>query len=471
MRLHRLAVCAVLLTATEAFAQAPDPSPVADELPAATEPAPPDDPNAAAVTTPTEEPVAAPADDGGELELSAAELAELGLGSAGAEAAPVDTSLKLYGFMDFNVQGVVNKRSSPWRGALYRRPAFYMGSFNVYLSKNLTETIRTFGEVRFSYFPAGTIIDQQTGAYAKNEAADHADVGRVMHWGAIEIERVYLEWAMHRDLTLRVGQFLTPYGIWNVDHGSPTIITFARPYVIGAGLFPERQTGFELFGRKQVAGSHAIGYHLTLSNGAGPIAEFKDLDGNKAVGGRAYWETDAIGELRIGGSFYYGRDTSSREVPGLQGSKVTYTEAIDQQYDRLSFAVDLLWRYRNLHFQAELIHSQVRYTDKGRVGATNPFTGLFIAPVDDTPMGVYGLLGYRFEWLGVMPYFMANYMYSVDPKSNQTTENMNLSAGLNIRPLEMVVLKVEYAYASFPSGTLVSDDPIHFMSSQVAWAF
>jgi hypothetical protein len=458
----------VLLGAGAAHAQEPDETVPPAEPPPTTEPAP----DGVMPPADVQDPSTTSAEGGGEVELSASELEALGLSSGTTDAPAVDTALKLYGFMDFNITGVVNKRDSIWRGAAGRRPSFYFGSFNLYLSKNLSETIRTFAEVRFSYMPAGTrVANSPTGEVILTNADDYADFGRTAKWGGIEIERVYLEWAMHRYLMLRVGSFLTPYGVWNVDHGSPTIISFNRPYAIGLQLFPERQTGFELLGKYQVGASHSIGYHLTLSNGVGPLSEFKDLDGNKAVGGRLYWDTDAFGDLRIGGSIYYGRDTAANEVPGLgAGGKIAYTQNVTQQYDSLGLAADLTWKYKGLHLQSELITQQRKYTDAGRVGSTSPLVGKFMAPKDVTSWSVYGLAGYRFEWLGVMPYIVIQKTVYTDVGNQSNFDTLGVSTGLNIRPLEFVVIKLEYANAQFEQF-YVTSDPIHLLQSQLAWAF
>ena len=94
------------------------------------------------------------------------------------------------------------------------------------------------------------------------------------------MQRLYLEWTLHRFVTVRGGQFLTPFGIWNVDHGSPVYIPVQRPYIVNSNssYFPERQTGLELLGRWDISNRSSLGYHLTLSNGGGSVSEYRDFD-------------------------------------------------------------------------------------------------------------------------------------------------------------------------------------------------
>lgn len=472
----------LLLSTSSAFAQAPAeaapasaPAPSettpASDAPAAPTPAPEAPaPTSEAVAPPPEEsidPALLGAADG---QLSAEELEKLGFGGGGSESV-VDTSLKFFGFADFSFAMAPMKDSNAWKKFVGTHSTFYVGNFNLFLSKNLSENVRTMGEVRFMYAPHGS--NNQDGSFNVAQATDPADFNRSIHWGGISIERLYLEWTVHPYLTIRAGQFLTPYGIWNVDHGSPLFIPVQRPYVIGTRLFPERQTGFELYGKWDASTNSAIGYHLTLSNGMGPVTEVKDLDDNKAVGGRVYWELRKLGELRIGGSAFYGQDTAATTLRGLAADgTLTMQEKITSQSDVLSLAADAQWKYKGLHLQFEGITQQRKYTDRGRYGASNPLVGgQTLFPKDTLSWGVYGIAGYRFDWLGVMPYVMMQTFRQTDATS-MTTYTRGVTSGLNIRPIDSVVLKLEYAFAVFPDGNLISkNDNIHLLQAQIAWAF
>jgi hypothetical protein len=484
MRFVTLTVAGLLLSAAAAHAQAPEASPAATPAvappaegtvaPAAGDPgAPAPEALPAVEATPPamiEESIdPALLGGGGDGALSAEELEKLGFSGA---APSVDTDIKVFGFADFTFAVAPMKKSNVWRSAVQAHPSFYIGNFKLYLTKNLSENVRFMSEVRFHYAPHGA--PKADGSYTVNAAGDPADFNRDVHWGGVEIERIYVEWNIHPYLTMRAGQFLTPYGIWNVDHGSPLFIPVTRPYVIGSSLFPERQTGFEFLGKYDVSNDSAIGYHFTLSNGLGPVSEIRDLDDNKGVGGRLFWEYRGAGTLRIGGSAFYAKDTALTPTRGLDAEgHLKYGETITSQSKVLSLAADLQWKYKGLHVQTEVITQQRNFQDGGRVAATNPFTGTPIFAEDYLTWGVYGLIGYGIDvsWLGnVMPYAMIQSFDEV-PATFVRTKTNGFSVGLNVRPIDAVVVKLAYMQARWPEGSLISSDPLHFIQAQIAWAF
>lgn len=405
-------------------------------------------------------------------ELSAAELANLGLGGGEAGESALDTSLKFWGFADFTIQSLVGGKDSAWRGILGRHASFFIGNFNLYLSKNITERIRTMGEVRFTYLPNG-VSDARTGALYSTSVTDYANNTLDTRWGTVIPQRIYVEVELHELAILRIGQFLTPYGVWNIDHGSPAIVPVQRPSMLNQNLFPERQTGFELLGRSRVGADHVLGYHLTLSNGFGPVSEYRDLDDNKAVGARAYWQWEKLGQLQIGGSALYALDTAATQVPGVDATgKYVFNEKIASQSKVLSLAADLRWTYGGFLLQSEVVAQQRAFTDEGRVGSPNPLVGgRWVALQDGITWGGYGLAGYRFQWLGVMPYVVATTFDIRDPRTLSEVASRSANFGVNLRPVDAFVVKLEYVYAGWAKKNFISDDPIQQIYAQVAWAF
>ena len=466
---------AALALPCAAHAQDPAPATPADELvpgsdlgaPATLVEGPSPTPASASPESPSD---VAPAGEE-TMELSEAELAQLGLSASPGETA-IDTSLKFWGFADFTLSSLVGNKDSAWRGLLGRYPTFAVGNFNLYLAKNLTERLRTMAEVRFSYAPNG-IANAQTGVRTSTTFMDYASNNQGARWGGIMLQRVYVEATLNKFLNVRFGQFLTPYGIWNIDHGSPTIVPVQRPSMLNQNLFPESQTGIELFGRARLGAAHVLGYHLTLSNGFGPVSEYRDLDRNKAVGGRAFWQLEELGQFQLGGSVFYGRDTASIDAPGIgPGGGLVFTEQISRQSDVLSLAADLRWTFQNFLLQSEVVTQQRKYTAAGRAGATNPLLqNRWVAPQDDFTWGVYGLVGYRFEWLGIMPYASVSKFQIRDPRAYAEVASRAYQGGLNIRPVDVFVVKLEYVYADWAKENFISNDPIQNIYAQVAWAF
>jgi hypothetical protein len=416
-------------------------------------------------------PASAGADGAAPSTLSNAELESLGLemGSTG-----VDTSFHFSGFSDFTAYVPIKPRGIISLG-LPRNEAFYIGNLNLYMSKNLSENWRTMAEVRFTYLPnGGPSGDTQSFGMVSTSTSDYAENGRKTRYGAIIMQRVYLEWTMHRLATLRAGQFLTPYGIWNVDHGSPAYLPVQRPYAINNNYFPERQTGLELFGRWDASNFTTFGYHLTVSNGNGPVSEYKDLDRNKAVGARLYFESHRVGYLRVGASGYYGTDTNALPKVGLSAKSLSIGDTVLLQYDALSLAADVQFKYKGLLLQGEWVSMQRRYTDQGRT-----VHNLLLGPAprgfsqDSLSWGAYGLLAYQFNWYGITPYLMGqcNSEILIDPLYDTHLRVAVVHGGFNVHPIDAVTFKAEYTHAQFLTEGAFFADPMNTVQFQAAWAF
>jgi hypothetical protein len=398
--------------------------------------------------------------------MSAEELAALGLD---ADAPAVNLGLEVSGFADAGFSMLLGPKDSYWRASNFApaHSTFFVGNFNLILHKNLSTWLSTTGEVRFTFLPNGA-NEYGLGERSDTTTADYTDFGRLTRWGSIIIERIYIDWSPHPLLTVRVGQFLSPYGVWNVDHGSPVYIPIRRPWTIGEGWIPERQTGIELFGRTELGSSLAFGYHLTVSNGKGPVSEYADLDENKAIGGRLFLELRGAGKLRLGFSGYYGRETDASYGRGLKadGTTVVSVETLKASFDTLTVATDLTWQIGGLHLQTEWLLNQNAFTDEGRVPIEILGAAGASYPSDNVSWGGYGLIGYRFTWLGIMPFVLAEvadgsfHYYKLKLWSVQT--------GLNIRPDDAAVLKLAFEHTHVDMEGL---SPVNTIWAQIAWSF
>jgi hypothetical protein len=412
--------------------------------------------------------------------------AELGAQSdADADQAMADldgeeSALNIYGFADFTYTHLLSDREE-WNGVTFGYPSFYVGNLNLYLSANLGSNWRALSEVRFTYLPDGVeTSDYSTGtavvSRTSTAATDYSDYGRPVDVGGVIIERAWVEYAAHPLFTARFGQWLTPYGIWNVDHGSPAIVGTTRPFIIGAEMFPQRQTGIELYGSYGME-STQLGYHLTVSNGRGPVDTYRDYDKNKALGWRLWGQQDTkVGTFVLGTSGYKGRYTDRFQTTVFDTLDTgelewAYDYPISSAYKELSLAADFKWTWGGALFQAEAIMHDVAYIE-----ATRPAASVFDGgPQGWTPdyrnWGAYGLMGYRFDWLGVMPYFGGEYWR--EGKSVAWPDAMAFWGGLNVRPTERVVLKLQGVCSVRPTDWIGIKTPsaMKQLIAQIAWSF
>jgi hypothetical protein len=384
--------------------------------------------------------------------------------------------LELYGFADVTYTRLLIPKSSVWNRFYVPTKSFTVGNFNLYMGSNLGDSWRALAEVRFLYLPNGAdSVDPSTGNVQRTNTTvlDYAGFEEPIHWGGILIERVWVEHEFSTLFKLQIGQFLTPYGIWNVDHGSPTIIGIGAPVVIADELFPARQTGLQLYGNA-FFDPVEIGYHVTLSNGRGPV-EYQDFNDDKAVGARLYLKTDVFGSLTVGTSAYRGGyyDRSAKYVVTSTDGKTV----VDQQftttskYEEFSLGADLKWQWKHLLVQGEAIMNEAKYSQGGRPRVQTVTSPQGFQP-DYLRWGGYALVGYRTPWVQTMPYATLQYV-SADPDHASVPPIFAEQFGLNIQPTPAVVLKTEVGFLHFSNAgsTGLGLSPLRTFSSQVSWAF
>ncbi len=416
---------------------------------------------------------------------SVADVADLAaLGLPAEEEATRFPRLDLYGFADLTYWHPLMGKDSPWAFYFPSKSTFWVGNINLYVASQMSKVLRSLIEVRFTYLPQGknrSGLEPQGQPYVDSSAQDYADAERPLKLGAIEIERVQLEYAPVGWLSIVAGQWLTPYGIWNVDHGSPTTIMAQKPYIVGEQYIPERQTGLLLGGAVR-AGVHRFGYNLGLSNGRGPLDSYYDMDNNKAVTARLSWQsTSLLGDLTLGSSGYLGRYTDSQRqllvTPAKAGSlELTTKDEISTQFDEYSLAADAKLVNGGLQIFSEVVMNTRKYTRQGRPSLQGGLLDL-IAPQTEPRLqpdvrrwGGYLTAGYRLQWLGVMPFVHLEYVRLNNP---DMPVSASAAAGFNIRPHESTTLKLHYGVAWFPDAD--SRGPgrgnIEVLEAQVAWAF
>jgi len=382
---------------------------------------------------------------------------------AGLEPSPADEHVNIYGFADVSWRALLIPRSGLGANYFPKENTFLVGNVNLYATKKLSKRWRSFLEVRFLYAPIEKTADS---TFATTTAPDPADLERPISWGGISIERIYLEYEVNEWLTVQAGSFLTPYGIWNVDHGSPTIIPVTRPYIIGESLFPAQQTGLHVYGARPV-GEFLVKYDATLTNGRGPFQAVRDMDDNKAIGGRLELETPWLDGVHVGLSGYRGRFTNRPAdviTVDAAGMLVNTTPA-GTSYDEYSVGADVLLHRGPLHVQAEVIGNDRRFRSGAREVTRGGFT------TDGWYSGAYVLAAYRLDrWWQVMPFAVleVDRLRSSADLGNQPSI-YQWTAGLNFRPDPSVVLKVQYTEAKISSPTVVQ--PFRALMAQAAWAF
>lgn len=371
------------------------------------------EPNSSQESVTAAETPAAPADTAAELAALKAEVEALKFKQEDAEAAALlaqETEaastgaevLRVYGFMDFGIDKYFLSAEDSIR---VLRPTaattFVFGNLNLYFDAKPVEHLRALTELRLTLAPNGeeTELGPPLGmSYQRTDttAFEYSDPSSqsALRLGGLYIERAWSEYQFSSLFNLQWGLFLNPFGIWNLDHGSPTLISLMLPEFIASQMMPTRLLGVHLYG-SAFFGSWELGYAAHVTNGRGPI-DF-DFTEDKALGWRVFLANEGdYGRLVLGTSGYYGRYVDQeRQYMPLSKQIVEAVDIVDYTETVLGFDVAL--DVSGFRLRAEGVLRWV-YSHDGHAEPTIALDGSYAFQPNRLEYAGYVLAAYRTPW-------------------------------------------------------------------------
>lgn len=163
---------------------------------------------------------------------------------------------------------------------------FRIHHFSLFFKKQVSEKWQIFSEIEY-----------EDGPEYEATSPDNIETAK----GKIFLEQVYTDYAPTAQTNLRIGRFLTPTGIWSVNHYPPFVPTQSRPQYLEK-IFPLTTDGIQLSGALNT-GDNNLAYFLYAGNGEGNTGK-GDANEEKAYGVRAEWQILSLRDLKFGVSYY-----------------------------------------------------------------------------------------------------------------------------------------------------------------------
>jgi hypothetical protein len=392
----------------------------------------------------------------------AAKSADALAAASGSDADAYQDKLVLYGFMDMGFQKL-------WLGphaianviAESTATTFVLGNVNLYVDAHPLEQWRALAEVRLTTYPNGEFTLGPPGTPVTRTSTRVQDTNSAsgpwaaLNWGGIVLERAQIEWSAAEWFKVVSGYWFTPYGIWNIDHGSPTLIGLNEPQFVVFETFPARQLGVDITGVFH-ATPWDIEYHAYVSNGRTPGQQ--DLTNDKMIGGRLVLRTSEPFDLAVGGSGFYGR-MSDTPLVFTSYAPITATREEVMAMKEVGLSADVSADLGPLRVRSEFVWNERRYDEGKRPRTTS---GGFAA--DRRTWSAYGLVAYQLPWAGLEPYAYLEYnrglsLGSAEPRTGDFSQVVTMSSvGLNIHFTPATQLKMQYAHDVFSDSDELGRD-------------
>jgi hypothetical protein len=199
--------------------------------------------------------------------------------SSGLSKRELDTGLPVHGFADVG---------AGWSGGAdpQKLRGFSVGTLDLYLTPQFGDRVKALAEIAFEFERDG-----------KGEA---------------EVERLQLGYTVSDAVTVWLGRFHTPFGLWNTSyhHGANLQTSIYRPRFVEfedkGGIIPAHSVGLWASGKTRL-GAGKLTYDAYLSNGPSikqarlDPNTFTDDNGNKMLGfNLGYQPAGALGGLTVG---------------------------------------------------------------------------------------------------------------------------------------------------------------------------
>jgi hypothetical protein len=239
------------------------------------------------------------------------------------------------------------------------------------------------------------------------------------------LERLYADWQPRPDVTLRLGKFLTPFGLWNVVRRAPLTWTIESP-LIAETIFPDHITGA------------AIGHQNTLGGWTFDATAYGQATDELVPGA-----SDTVPRYAGGGRLSGGRDIGPAYLEFGASGVGFENEATDKWQD--GFGTDFACTGWGNFLQAEFAYG------RQLTAGADPQLGFYVQDAVPLPFPftktLWGVV--RIDYL--------------DPDKGPVVNGQLV--GLTYRPLPWLVLKADYQF-----GNRSTDDLDRgFMAAVVAF--
>lgn len=334
--------------------------------------------------------------------------------------------------------------------------------------------------------------------------------------GGIYIERAWFDIHFNPLLNFKIGRYVNPVGIWNVDHGSPVLISARQPLQMSIiGIYPLVLEGGMIYGSHYL-GDYELLYKIHISSGRETIDQRPQTFNDLGKGWRVQMNFDFLDGINLGHSGYFGtmREASFKSTPqvvlsiddantlggiladgdidtdeyevyskiieeSVDFSDLENTEKVSNYSQEFVSGIDLSIQYSKWKFQSEVNQQIVTNLHK----VSNDYKKYTYMT------GIYGLLSYEHMIntnLAVTPYFMAEYLQFSLNKNNPLASYSQYPlkiwndyfVGLNFNVWGNFFIKTEYTLADIsldkdisPQYTTTRDIKVHQFLIQFSLAF